>query len=75
MTLSPMEKIFITYPMSERTNAQVIGIKPEKDGTQTYMVQTLRKDFLQPKPGPRIVRITAQDIAKKRIKIERHDFT
>ena len=71
MNIFPFDKLIITE-RNQRTNAHVIGIKPEFDGSETYMVQTLRVDFTPHKTGSKLIKINSKDIENKRVNIEKH---
>ena len=44
MDLQPHEKLII-HGTNSRTNARVIGMKTERDGSKTYLLEPLRIDF------------------------------
>ena len=71
MELTPFDKLIITR-FNERTNAQIIGIRPEPDGSETYMIQSLRVDFTPHKTGSRLMRINSKEIENKSVNIEKH---
>ena len=71
MNLTAFDKLIITQ-FNERTNAQVIGIRPEPDGSETYMIQPLRVDFTPHKTGSRLMRINSKEIENKSVNIEKH---
>lgn len=71
--MEPFDKLIITQ-FNERTNAQIIGIKPEPDGSETYMIQPLRVDFTPHKTGSRLLRINSKDIENKTVNIEKHEI-
>lgn len=71
MILEPLEKLVITQ-RNKRQNARVIGVKPEKDGSATYLLEPLRVDFLPFTNGARIMRITTHDIETNQVSIEKH---
>lgn len=71
MELTAFDKLIITR-FNERINALVIGVRNETDGSKTYAVEPVRKDFLRHKNGGRIMRITSGDIENQTIKIEKH---
>jgi len=69
--MEPFDKIIITQ-FNERINAHVIGIRPESDGSETYMIQPLRVDFTPHKTGSRLMRINSKEIENKTVTIEKH---
>lgn len=71
MTLNPFDKLVITN-QSKRQNGRVIGIKNEKNGTVTYLIEPLRFDFLPFINGSRIMRISSTDIEINSVYIEKH---
>ena len=71
MELAAFDKVTITQ-YNEHLNARVIGIVPESDGSKTYTVQSLLKDFSASKNGSRIFKINSKQIENKSVKIERH---
>lgn len=71
MELLPFDKLVITQ-MNEQINVHVIGIRPEPDGSITYAVESLRKDFIRSKTGSRIMRINSKEIESKSVNIEKH---
>lgn len=71
MTLIPFDKLVI-IGFRDRTNAQVIGVKPEQDGSETYMIQPLRVDFTPHRAGSRLIRINSKEIENKSVNIEKH---
>lgn len=71
MDLQPLQKLII-YMDDKRQNARVIGIKPECDGSKSYMIEPLRIDFISFKNGSRIVKINSKDIEANKVKIEKH---
>jgi len=71
MELTAFDKLVITR-FNERINAHVIGIRPEADGSTTYMVEPLRVDFMRHKAGSKIMRINSKDIENKKLNIEKH---
>lgn len=73
MELTAFDKLVITQ-MNERINAQIIGIRPEPDGSETYMIQPLRVDFTPHKTGSRLMRINSKEIENKTVTIEKHEI-
>lgn len=73
MELLPFDKLIITR-MNERVSAHVIGMKIELNGTITYIIEPLRKDFARHRMGGRLMRITSKDIDSKSINIEKHEL-
>lgn len=71
MELSAFDKITIAK-FNDHINARVIGITPESDGSKTYTVQPLRKDFTPSKSGSRLMRINSKEIENKTINLEKH---
>ena len=71
MELTAFDKLVIIR-FKERINAQVIGIRPESDGSETYMIQPLRVDFTPHKTGSRLMRINSKEIENKTVTIEKH---
>jgi len=71
MNLSPFDKLIITR-FNGQINAKVIGVIPAPDGSNTYILQSLLKDFTASKSGSRIIRITSTDIENQTIKIQKH---
>ena len=71
MILTGFDKLVITR-LNERINAHVIGVRPEPDGSETYMIQPLRVDFTPRKTGTRLMRINSKEIENKTVKIEKH---
>ena len=71
MELAAFDKVTITQ-FNEHLNARVIGIVSESDGSKTYTVQSLLKDFSASKNGSRIFKINSKQIENKSVKIERH---
>ena len=69
--MEPFDKLVIIR-FKERINAQVIGIRPELDGSETYMIQPLRVDFTPHKTGSRLMRINSKEIENKSVNIEKH---
>jgi len=71
MELLPFDKLVITR-MNQQTHAHIIGIKPEKDGSVTYAVESLCKDFIRSKTGSRIMKINSKEIDNKTINLIKH---
>jgi hypothetical protein len=69
--MEPFDKLIITQ-FNERINAHVIGIRPEPDGSETYMIQSLRVDFTPHKTGSKLMRINSKEIENKTVNIEKH---
>ena len=71
MSLSKLQKLVIIR-YNERINARVIGIKPEPDGSETYMIEPVRVDFMPYLLGRRLLRINSKEIENKSVNIEKH---
>lgn len=71
MELNPLDKLVFTV-RSERKNGRVIGIKGEKNGTKTYIVEEVRVDFSPRINGGKLHRINSNDIENNKIFIEKH---
>lgn len=71
MDLQPLDKLII-HGNDRRQNARVIGMKTERDGSQTYLLEPLRIDFTQHRNGGRLLRLNSKDIENNTIKLEKH---
>jgi len=71
LTLKALDKLIVTRA-NKRQNARVIGVKPESNGTTTYMLEPLRVDFRSFTNGSRMMRINTHDIETKAVSIEKH---
>jgi hypothetical protein len=69
--LAPLTKLVVTQH-NRRQNGRVIGIKDEKDGTVTYMIEPVRVDFRPFTHGAKIIKISSKDIENKTVVVEKH---
>lgn len=58
------DKIIITFPLDEIKRGKVIGVKPEADQSQTFMIEPLGVNFNHLKNGSGVMRINSKDIDK-----------
>ena len=70
--LTGLDKIIITDLFDEVHNGLVIGVKPEKDNSNTFLIEPRRKDFRAFKHSKKLLRINSKDIDSGRINIKKH---
>ena len=73
MELTAFDKVIVVEPF-RRFNGWVIGIKPESDGSTTFIVEPLRVDFTPHKTGSRLMRINSKEIENNTVTIEKHEI-
>jgi hypothetical protein len=71
MELTAFDKLVMTL-FGEQINAKVIGVKPEPDGSNTYIIQSLLKDFTPSKTGGKLMRINSKEIENQTVNIQKH---
>jgi hypothetical protein len=71
MKLEPFDKLILIMPLDEIRRGVLVGIKPEKNKTTSYMIEPRGEGFKPLKNGARMLRINSRDIGKE-IQIKKH---
>jgi lysophospholipid acyltransferase (LPLAT)-like uncharacterized protein len=69
MELNAFDKVIIPQPFDEIFRGQVIGIKPEKDDSKTYIIAQRKKNWGAFIKGAKVMRINSKDFKTINLKL------
>lgn len=70
MKLEPFDKLILIMPMDDVKYGMVVGIRKEKNSSESYTIEPRARNFAPLKNG-RLIKINSRDIGKE-ILIKKH---